>query len=85
MEHLMDPLVAMMKDLGDPETMPSLNKLSFGNHAGGRKGSVEQLAKEEKEMLLGLLGLRARAANASMSAEGCWQIMAYYCINNCCG
>jgi hypothetical protein len=61
MEHLMDPLAAMMKTLGNPEITAELKQtitqevlLEAGNH------SVEQLAQEERyDMLLGLLRLRA--------------------------
>jgi 3-hydroxyacyl-CoA dehydrogenase len=60
MEHLMDPLAAMMKTLGNPEITVELKQtitqgvlLEAGNH------SVEQLAQEESDMLLGLLRLRA--------------------------
>jgi hypothetical protein len=56
----MDPLAAMMKTLGNPEITVELKQtitqgvlLEAGNH------SVEQLAQEESDMLLGLLRLRA--------------------------
>ena len=60
MEHLMDPLAAMMKTLGNPEITAELKQtITQGvlREAGNR--SVEQLAQEESEMLLGLLRLRA--------------------------
>ncbi|HEU4822492.1 MAG TPA: 3-hydroxyacyl-CoA dehydrogenase NAD-binding domain-containing protein [Nitrososphaeraceae archaeon] len=60
MEHLMDPLAAMMKTLGNPELTGELKQtITQGvlREAGNR--SVEQLAQEESEMLLGLLRLRA--------------------------
>ena len=60
MEHLMDPLAAMMKTLGNPEITSELKQtITQGvlREAGNR--SVEQLAQEESEMLLGLLRLRA--------------------------
>lgn len=59
MEHLMDPLVGMMKSLGDPNITPELKqKIIDGvlQEAGTR--SVEQLASEENQTLLGLLKLR---------------------------
>src|SRR4026207_2303206 len=59
MEHLMDPLAAMMKTLGNPELTGELKQtITQGvlREAGNR--SVEQLAQEESEMLLGLLRLR---------------------------
>jgi len=61
MEHLMDPLAGMMKALGNPEITPELKRtISDGvmTEAGNR--SVEQLAKEENELLVGLLRLRAK-------------------------
>jgi 3-hydroxyacyl-CoA dehydrogenase len=63
MEHLMDPLAGMMKALGNPEITPELKRtITEGvlNEAGSR--SVEQLAKEENEQLVGLLRLRAKAS-----------------------
>jgi 3-hydroxyacyl-CoA dehydrogenase len=60
MEHLMDPLAAMMKTLGNPELTGELKQtITQGvlREAGNR--SVEQLAQEESEVLLGLLRLRA--------------------------
>jgi 3-hydroxyacyl-CoA dehydrogenase len=60
MEHLMDPLAAMMKTLGNPEITGELKQtITQGvlREAGTR--SVKQLAQEESEMLLGLLRLRA--------------------------
>ncbi|HXK21698.1 MAG TPA: 3-hydroxyacyl-CoA dehydrogenase NAD-binding domain-containing protein [Myxococcota bacterium] len=61
MEHLMDPLAAMMKALGNPAITPELKRtISEGvlKEAGDR--SVEQLAHEENERLIGLLRLRAK-------------------------
>lgn len=61
MEHLMDPLVAMFKVLGNPEMTPDLKrKITEGVLQEAANRSVEQLAKEENEMLVGLLRLRAR-------------------------
>jgi carnitine 3-dehydrogenase len=60
MEQLMDPLAAMMKNLENPELTDELKQtITQGvlREAGNR--SVEQLAQEESEMLLGLLRLRA--------------------------
>jgi 3-hydroxyacyl-CoA dehydrogenase len=62
MEHLMDPLAAMMKALGTPEITPQLKQTVVDavlKEAGGR--SVEQLAREENSVLLGLLKLRSAA------------------------
>ena len=60
MEHLMHPLATMMKTLGNPEFTDELKQtITQGvlREAGNR--SVEQLAQEESEVLLGLLRLRA--------------------------
>src|SRR5437660_3245989 len=61
MEHLMDPLAGMMKALGTPTITPELKKTIVEvvtPEASSR--SVEQLAEEENELLVGLLSLRAR-------------------------
>jgi carnitine 3-dehydrogenase len=60
MEHLMDPLQAMMKTLGTPEITPQLKQTVVDavlKEAGGR--SVDQLAREENSVLSGLLKLRS--------------------------
>jgi 3-hydroxyacyl-CoA dehydrogenase len=60
MEHLMDPLAAMMKTLGTPEITPQLKQTVVDavlKEAGGR--SVEELAREENAVLTGLLKLRS--------------------------
>jgi len=62
MEHLMGPLEAMMKTLGTPEITPQLKQTIVDavlKEAGGR--SVEQLAREENSVLIGLLKLRSEA------------------------
>jgi carnitine 3-dehydrogenase len=63
MEHLMDPLAEMFKTLGNPEVTAQLKQtIADGvlNEAANR--SVEQLAQQENEILLGLLRLRAQHA-----------------------
>jgi carnitine 3-dehydrogenase len=60
MDHLMDPLAAMMKTLGTPEITPQLKQTIVDavlKEAGGR--SVEQLAREENSVLIALLNQRA--------------------------
>ena len=60
-EHLMDPMAAMFNALGTPEVTPELKQtIAEGvlEEAAGR--SVDQLAQEENEMLVGLLRLRAQ-------------------------
>jgi glycine/D-amino acid oxidase-like deaminating enzyme len=62
MEHLMDPLAAMMKTLGTPEITQQLKQTVVDavlKEAGGR--SVEELAREENLVLTGLLKLRSEA------------------------
>src|SRR5881296_352928 len=61
MEHLMDPLGGMMKTLGNPEITPALKKtIADGVLKEAANRSVEQLAKQENELLVGLLRLRAQ-------------------------
>jgi carnitine 3-dehydrogenase len=61
MAHLMDPLAAMSKALGNPEMTPDLKrKITEGVLQETANRSVEQLASEENEMLVGLLRLRAQ-------------------------
>jgi carnitine 3-dehydrogenase len=60
MDHLMDPLVGMIKTLGTPNVTPELKQTIVAGvvrEAGNR--SVDELAKEENRQLLGLLRLRA--------------------------
>ena len=66
----MDPLTILMKDLGNPEVTTELKQTIIRGvmqEAGNR--SVEQLAQEENETLLGLLSLRAKGATASVSTK----------------
>jgi carnitine 3-dehydrogenase len=70
METLMDPMFALMKDLGNPKMTTELKQTiikAVMEEAGNR--SVDKLAQEENEMLLGLLNLRAKSAAASASAK----------------
>src|SRR5882724_11037649 len=72
MEHLMDPLVGMMKSLGNPEVTAEVKQTIIEGvlrEAGDR--SVDQLAQEENRVLVGLLKLRTtngRASGASKEA-----------------
>jgi carnitine 3-dehydrogenase len=62
MDHLMDPLVGMMKDLKMPDVTPALKQTLIDNVVTEANGhSVEQLAAAENDVLLGLLALRAKA------------------------
>jgi carnitine 3-dehydrogenase len=61
MDHLTDPLQGMMKAVGTPNITPELKQTVVDGvmrEAGGR--SVEQLAQEENEVLMGLLKLRTK-------------------------
>lgn len=64
MEHLMGPLQGMMKDLQMPDITPALKQTVIDcvlKEANGK--SVEQLASEENDVMLGLLALRAKAGS----------------------
>ena len=59
MEHPMDPMAGMFKVLGNPEITPALKQTIIdGVMTEAANRSVEQLAKEENELLVGLLRLR---------------------------
>ena len=63
MEHLMDPMVSQMQTLGTPNVTPALKQAvvdGVTREAAGR--SVDQLAREENEVIIGLLELRAGGA-----------------------
>jgi carnitine 3-dehydrogenase len=65
MEHLMDPMAGMFKVLGNPQVTPELKQTIADEvlqEAGNR--SVEQLAKDENELLVEFLGLRRKAEDA---------------------
>jgi 3-hydroxyacyl-CoA dehydrogenase len=70
MEHLMDPLTGLMKGMGNPDVTPELKQTIVDGvlqEAGDR--SVEQLAQEENEVLVGLLKLRTKQAEASTAKK----------------
>jgi 3-hydroxyacyl-CoA dehydrogenase len=70
MEQLMDPLAALMKTLGNPEITAELKQtIADGvmREAAGR--SVDELAREENEIIIGLLRLRANGASASLAEK----------------
>jgi 3-hydroxyacyl-CoA dehydrogenase len=70
MDHLMGPLEAMMKVLGTPDVTPALKQQVVDavlEEAGGRP--VDQLAREENEVLVGLLALRAPRSAAAVSGR----------------
>jgi carnitine 3-dehydrogenase len=62
MDHLMDPLAAMIKTLGAPDVTPELKQTIVDGvlrEAGNR--SVDQLAQQENQLLIGLLRSRSQA------------------------
>jgi 3-hydroxyacyl-CoA dehydrogenase len=64
MEHLMPPLEAMIKDLKMPDITPALKQTIIDGVLKEAKGrTVEQLADAENDVILGLLALRAKAAD----------------------
>jgi 3-hydroxyacyl-CoA dehydrogenase len=66
MDHLMDPLAAMIRTLGTPDITPELKQTIVEGvlrEAGNR--SVDELAREENELLIGLLRSRAQAEKAT--------------------
>jgi carnitine 3-dehydrogenase len=70
MEKFMDPLATLMKNLGNPDVTTDLKQTIIRGvtHEAGNR-SVKQLAKEENEMLLGLINLRTKGASKSISAK----------------
>jgi 3-hydroxyacyl-CoA dehydrogenase len=62
MDHLMDPLAAMIKTLGSPDVTPELKQTIVDGvlHEAGNR-SVDQLAQEENQLLIGLLRSRSQA------------------------
>src|SRR5262249_54676692 len=65
MEHLMPGLQGLMKDLERSEIYPALKQTVIDGALKEANGqSVEQLANEENDVMLGLLALRAKAAKS---------------------
>jgi 3-hydroxyacyl-CoA dehydrogenase len=70
MDHLMDPLAAMIKTLGTPDITPELKQMIVEGvlrEAGERP--VDELAQQENELLIGLLRLRAQASTNSPTRQ----------------
>src|SRR5438874_7554785 len=70
MDHLMDPLAAMIKTLGTPDVTPELKQTIVEGvlrEAGNR--SVDALAQEENELLIGLLRSRAQSENRTTKGK----------------
>jgi len=65
MDHLMDPMAALIKTLGTPDVTADLKKtIAEGVLQQAGSHSVEQLAREENELLVGLIRLRAQQRKA---------------------
>ena len=70
MEHLMDPLAGMMKVLGTPNITPELKqKVIDGVMREARNRSVDELAQDENEVIIGLLRLRAQASDGASKGD----------------
>ncbi len=70
MEHLMDPLAGMIKTLGTPDITPDLKRtIADGVLQEAGDHSVEQLAQEENELLVGLLRLRSAGSKIPTGAK----------------
>jgi len=70
MDHLMDPLTAMIKTLGMPDVTPELKQTIVEGvlrEEGTR--SVDELAQEENELLIGLLRSRAQASDSAPTGQ----------------
>jgi len=64
MEHLMPPLEAMMKDLQMPDVTPAFKQTIIEGVAKETRGhSVEQLAQDENDVILGTLALRQKTGS----------------------
>ena len=62
MEHLMGPLTGMMSVLGTPQVTDELKQIVVDGVAGeAGNQSVDELAREENKVLVGLLALRKNA------------------------
>jgi 3-hydroxyacyl-CoA dehydrogenase len=61
MEHLMDPLIGMIKSLGNPQITPQLRQIVIeGVNREAANRSVDELAQEENKLIAGYLALRAK-------------------------
>jgi 3-hydroxyacyl-CoA dehydrogenase len=70
MDHLMDPLTGMIKTLGTPDVTPELKQTIVDGvlrEAGNR--SLDELAQEENELIIGLLRSRAQTNNGATKAK----------------
>jgi 3-hydroxyacyl-CoA dehydrogenase len=66
MDHLMDPLAGLMKTLGTPDVTPELKQtIVEGVLREAANRSVDDLAQEENELIIGLLRSRAQVENGT--------------------
>jgi len=62
----MDPRTGMSRTVGDPAIIPELKRTIWeGVLQVAASNSVEELANEENEMLVGLLRLRPKASHSA--------------------
>lgn len=70
MEGVFTGLAPVMNGLGTPQITPELKqKVAEGVLAEAGNRSVEQLAQQENQLLIGLLGLRTKASNGWLSPQ----------------
>ena len=69
MDHLMDPLAAMIKTLGIRRHAGAQANDRRRSLARSGKRSVDELAQEENELLIGLLRSRAQAENGTTKGK----------------
>jgi 3-hydroxyacyl-CoA dehydrogenase len=70
MDHLMNPLAAIIKSLSSPDVTPELKQTIVDGvlHEAGKR-SVNELAQEENKLLIGLLRLRAQASDSAPTGQ----------------
>jgi carnitine 3-dehydrogenase len=65
MDHLMESMAAGFQHLGNPDVTPELKKtITDGVQQEAGHRSIEELAQEENELLVGLIRLRAQQGRA---------------------
>src|SRR3954466_9556744 len=70
MDHLMDPLTAMIKTLGTPDVTPELKQtIVDGVLREANNRSVDELAQDENEVIIGLLRSRSQTNNGATKAK----------------
>src|SRR6478735_2509401 len=70
MDHLMDPLTAMIKTLGTPDVTPELKQtIVEGVLREAWNRSVDELAQQENEVIIGLLRSRAQSENRTTKTK----------------